>query len=79
MAMTAEALLAAVDAITEHGGDIYVAPVDYLNPRCGYAARITLPVPFKDGPPTYRGSGDSARAALLDAVNKVPAWARKES
>jgi hypothetical protein len=74
--MTDEMLLDAIEAITASGGDVRIAPVDSLNPRCGYAARVTLATRLKAGDASYLGGGDTARAALAEALQKVPALAR---
>lgn len=64
--MSAAELLAAMTRVCLAGGDVYVAPVDRLNPLCGFSARVSSPG-IPDG---VLGDGDTPERALRAALTQ---------
>lgn len=62
--MSAAELLAVVTRVCLAGGDVSVAPVDRLNPLCGFSARVSSPG-IPDG---VLGGGDTPERALRAAL-----------
>lgn len=62
--MSAAELFAVVTRVCLAGGDVSVAPVDRLNPLCGFSARVSSPG-IPDG---VLGDGDTPERALRAAL-----------
>lgn len=68
MEITDKQIIGFIQGITEHGGEITIAPHDWLNPKCGYFAKIKLTANTKQGYTEVTGSADTGIESLRELI-----------
>ena len=69
--LTEKHLIAFISNVSEHGGELNFAPIDWLNSKAGYTVRLRLPANTKKGYSDITKYGNDAIGALKNLIKSL--------
>lgn len=71
MVITEKHIIAFISNVSEHGGELTISPHDWLNPKCGYSAKVRYPANTKEGYAEVTGDGNNSIEALKKLIESL--------